>query len=188
MQDFVGALLDPMVHAKDLRGHPNSSTDFPTAASYCIKRDDRSHGITDELTFAQVYYSKAPGTALAYTLDFSHYLGVEDYSAFHDKSIAHTYHVSTRDDTKLQGLLTTLEDWKPGAAQLSIVSPTAPRDRILTSLVSTAAEDSLLQSAPKDVHWPRVREERLEGSIIRAVGLGFIRKAGSLLPIKRTLA
>jgi hypothetical protein len=45
-------------------------------------------------------------------------------------------------------------------------SPTAPSERILTSVVSTATAESLLQSAPKDVHWPPVREGRLDGYLI----------------------
>jgi len=166
VQNFVAALLDPMARAKDLRGRPNAYGDFPAAAYYCIKRDDRRNGITDDLTFAQVCYNKSLGTNLSYTLDFTHYLSLESFSAFHEKSIAHTYHVSTRDDTKLQGILTTLEDWKPDSTQLTVTNPTAPSGRILTSVVSTATEESLLQSAPKDVHWPPVREGRLDGYLI----------------------
>ena len=169
VQDFVGALLDPMARAKDLRGHPNAYSDFPAAIHYCIERDDRRNGITDDLTFAQVCYNKSLGTNLSYTLDFTHYLGVENFANFHEKSIARTYHVSTRDDTKLQGALTTLEDWKPDTTQLSITNPTAPFDRILTSFVSSATGDSLLQTAPKDVHWPPVREGKLDGYLIAHV-------------------
>jgi hypothetical protein len=165
-QDFVAALLDPMARAKDLRGHPNAYSDFPAAVYYCIKRDDRRNGITDDLTFAQVCYKKSLGSNLSYTLDFTHYLGVENFGPFHEKSIARTYHVSIRDDTRLQGALTTLEDWKPDSTQLTITNPTAPSDRILTSVVSTATADSLLRSAPKDVHWPPVREGRLDGYLI----------------------
>ncbi|QEE28726.1 hypothetical protein FTW19_12380 [Terriglobus albidus] len=166
VQNFVAALLDPMARAKDLRGHPNAYNDFPAAAAYCIKRDDRRNGITDDLTFAQVCYNKSLGTNLSYTLDFTHYLGLENFRQFHEKSIAHTYHTSTRDDTKLQGVLTTLEDWKPDRTLLTITNPTAPSGRILTSIVSTATEESLVQVAPKDIHWPPVREGRLEGYLI----------------------
>jgi hypothetical protein len=166
VRDFAAALLDPMARAKDLRGHPNTYGDFPAAAYYCIKRDDRRNGITDDLTFAQVCYNKSLGKDLSYTLDFTHYLSLENFGPFHEKSIAHTYHISTRDDTKLQGILTTLEDWKPDSARLTITNPTAPSGRILTSLVSTATEESLLQSAPKDVRWPPVREGRLDGYLI----------------------
>ncbi len=166
VQDFVAALLDPMARAKDLRGHLNTYGDFPAAAYYCIKRDDRRNGITDYFTFAQVCYKKSLGKDLSYTLDFTHYLGLENLGPFHEKSIAHTYHVRTHDDTKLQGVFTTLEDWKPDSAKLTIAKPTAPSDRLLTSLVSTATEESLLQSAPKDVHWPPVREGRLDGYLI----------------------
>jgi len=166
LQDFVGALLDPMARAKDLRGHPNAYDDNPSFVYFCIKRDDRNNGITDDLTFAQVCYNKSLGANLSYTLDFTHYLGLENFSPFHEKSVAHTYHVSTRDDTKLQGVLTTLEDWKPDSTQLTITNPTAPSGRILTSVVSTATEESLLQSVPKDVHWPPIREGRLDGYLI----------------------
>lgn len=165
-RDFVAALLDPMARAKDLRGHPNAYGDDPMYAYYCIERDDRRNGITDDLTFAQICYKKSLGTDVSYTLDFTHYLGLENFSPFHEKSIAHTYHISTRDDTKLQGTLTTLEDWKPDITQLTVTNPTEPSSRILTSVVSTATEESLLQSAPKDVHWPPVREGRLDGYLI----------------------
>jgi hypothetical protein len=166
LQDFVGALLDPMSRAKDLRGHPNAFDDSPAFANFCVKRDDRRNGITDDLSFAQVCYEKALGTNLSYTLDFTHYLGLEYYSPFHEKSIAHTYHVSTRDGTKLEGKLTTLEDWKPDATLLTVVNPTPTSGRILTTIVSTAMEESLLQSAPKNAHWPPVREGKLDGYLI----------------------
>ncbi len=166
VQNFVAALLDPMARAKDLRGHPNAYSDSPLFVYFCVERDDRRKGITDDLTFAQVCYNKSLGTNLSYTLDFTHYLGLESFSTFHEKSIAHTYHVSTRDGTKVQGLLTTVEDWKPDSTQLTITNPTAPSGRILTSVVSTATEESLLESAPKNVHWPPVREGRLDGYLI----------------------
>jgi hypothetical protein len=166
VQDFVEALLDPMARAKDLRGHHIAWRDNKAFLDFCVKRDDRPNGITDDLTFAEICYKKALGTNLSYTLDFTHYLSVENFSAFHEKQIAHTYHVSTRDDTRLLGVLTTLEDWKPDSTQLTIRDPTPPSGRILTSLVSTATEESLLESAPKDVHWPPVREGRLEGNLI----------------------
>jgi hypothetical protein len=81
VRDFVAALLDPMARAKDLRGHPNSYGDFPAAANYCIKRDDRRNGITDDLTFAQVCYNKSLGKNLSYTLDFTHYLSLENLAS-----------------------------------------------------------------------------------------------------------
>jgi hypothetical protein len=91
---------------------------------------------------------------------------LENYGPFHDKSIARTYHVSNHDQTRLRGDLTTLEDWKPDNAQLSITNPTPPSDRILTTIVSTATEQSLLQSSPVNVHWPSVREGKLDGYLI----------------------
>jgi hypothetical protein len=169
VQDFVVALLNPMARAEDLRGHPNAYSDFPAAADYCIKRDDRRNGITDDLTFAQICYNKSLGTNLSYTLDFTHYLGLENFVAFHGKSIARTYHVSTRDDTHLQGELTKLEDWTPDTSHLSVTNQTPPSGRILTRFVSMATGDSLLQTAPKDVHWPPVREGKLDGYLIAHV-------------------
>ena len=166
VQNFVAALLDPMARAKDLRGRPNAYDDDPHFVYYCIKRDDRRSGITDDLTSAQVCYKKSSGTDLAYTLDFTHYLGLADFSPFHEKSIARTYHASTRDDVKLKGVLTTLEDWTPDKTMLTVTNPTPPSGRILTSIVSTATEESLLEAAPKDVHWPPVRQGRLDGYLI----------------------
>jgi hypothetical protein len=165
-RDFVAAVFDPMARAKDLRGHPNFDSDDPMFAYFCITRNDRRNGITDDLTFAKVCYKKSLGTNLSYTLDFTHYLSLENYSDFHKKSIARTYHVSTLDNTKLQGELATLEDWKPDSTKLNITNPTAPSGRILTSFVSSATAESLLESAPEDVHWPPVREGRLEGYLI----------------------
>lgn len=165
-RDFVAAVLDPMARAKDLRGHPNFDSDNPMFAYFCITRDDRRNGITDDLTFAKVCYEKSLGTNLSYTLDFTHYLSLENYSDFHQKSIARTYHVSTLDDTKLQGELATLEDWKPDSTKLNITNPTTPSGRILTSFVSGATAKSLLESAPEDVHWPPVREGQLDGYLI----------------------
>jgi hypothetical protein len=166
LQDFVGAVLDPLAHAKDLRGHPNAYDDSPQFAYTCVKRDDRLNGVTNDLTFAQICFDKRRGRQLAYVLDFTHFLALDDFTPFHTKLIAHSYKVSTRDDTKLQGTLTTLEDWTPKESELAVTSPTPPSGRILTSVVSTETEESLLQSAPKDVHWPSVREGKLDGYVI----------------------
>jgi hypothetical protein len=166
LQAFVSALLDPLAPTKGMHGHPNASSDQPYFADFCIERDDRRSNVLDATADARICFSKAMGMQLNLVQDFTHSLFFKDFRPFHAKSIAYTYNVTTRDNTSLRGTLSTLEDWTPNDTQLAIGNPTPPADRILTTFVSTATEQSLLESRPKDVHWPELREGKLEGNMV----------------------
>jgi hypothetical protein len=102
---------------------------------------------------------------LSQALDYTHSLIFNDFQPFHDKSIAHAYRSSTRDGVVLLGTLRILEDWKPDPGLLAITDKTPSSARILTRSVSSPTADTMLQSTPQDIHWPSVREGKLEGNM-----------------------
>jgi hypothetical protein len=162
--NFVTALIDPMPRLKDLRGRQGKIAIGPNSYS-CVSRDDRPGGITDQMTWAQVCFGPDK-PQLQFVMDFTYNMEFHDFKKFEKKQIARTYISGTADHARLQGRLTTLEKWTPDDALLAITTPTAPSDRILTTLVSTLTEESMLESAPKDVAWPAVRSGKTEGYMI----------------------
>ena len=103
-------------------------------------------------------------------MDFTYDMDFSNFKKFGDKQIAHTYKSGIGSNFQLLGTLTTLEEWKPEPTLLTINSETPATDRIQTTFVSTATEESMLESAPKNVTWPNVREGKLDGyMIIRAI-------------------
>jgi hypothetical protein len=179
LQNFVNALLRPLVLADQIQGH-NDSPDDARFADLCIARDDRRNNVLDAASFARICFHKSLGMQLYQALDFTHSLIFEDFQPFHNKSIAHSYLSSTRDGVELRGTLRALEDWKPDPAILAIASITQPSARILTTIVPSSTADALLQSAPHDFQWPSVREGRLEGNMVLHVvtdRAGHVREA-----------
>jgi hypothetical protein len=165
LQNFVSALMNPLALADRIRGH----NDFPDDAHFadlCIARDERRNNVLDAPDFARICFHKTSQTQLSQALDFTHSLIFDDFRPFHDKSIAHTYRSSTRDGVVLRGTLSALEDWKPDPAVLAVTSATPPSARILTTFVPSSGSDSMVQSAPHDLHWPAVREGALEGNMV----------------------
>jgi hypothetical protein len=164
LSGFVTALLDPMPRLKDLRGRQDRVAVGPRTYS-CVRRDDRPGGITDQMTWAQVCFS-GDEPSLQFAMDFTYNMEFHDFKKFGKKQIARTYVSGTGDHARLQGTLTTLEEWKPDEALLVVANPTPPADRILTKFVSTLTEESMLETAPKDVVWPKMREGKTEGFMI----------------------
>lgn len=166
LQDFVAALLDPLSRASYVRGHPNAYPDSPNTPYFCIDRDDRRNNVMDATDFARICFGKTANMQLAYVSDFTHFLQFENFQPFHAKIIARSYEISTHDGTDLRGTISLLEDWRPVEARLSIVHPTPPSARILTSFVSRATAESLLDASPKGVPWAALREGPVEGNIV----------------------
>ena len=57
LHGFVTALIDPMPRLKDLRGRNDSVDIGPNIDFSCVRRDDKTAGITNEMTRAQVCFS-----------------------------------------------------------------------------------------------------------------------------------
>jgi hypothetical protein len=169
LRNFVTALLDPMPRLGQIRERPNQISGGQLPAGYftqpCIGRNDRPGGITDDLTWARICFDKNR-PQLQFAQDISYNMEFSNFADFHGKQIARTYKTEVRSDNSIIGQLVTLEDWQPDDAVDVVSKPTPAQDRILTTLVSTAQEESMLESAPKDVHWPTVREGRLDGYMI----------------------
>ena len=78
--------------------------------------------------------------------------------------------------------MTTLEAWKPDESLLSTDKKSSSSERVLTKFVSTATEESMLESAPKDIAWPSVRDGKTEGyMLVHAITdrTGQVREASS---------
>jgi hypothetical protein len=164
LRNFVTALIDSMPRLKDLRGRQDKIA-IGSKSYSCVRRDDKPGGITDQMTWAQVCFS-GDEPQLQFAIDFTYNMEFHDFKRFEKKQIARTYIIGTGDHARVQGLLKTLEKWEPDEALLAVTTPTAPSDRILTTLVSTVTEESMLESAPKDVAWPEVRSGKTEGYMI----------------------
>jgi hypothetical protein len=164
LRGFVTALMDPMPRLKDLRGSQDRVAVGPKVYS-CVRRDDKPGGITDQMTWAQICFS-GDEPQLQFVIDFTYNMEFHDFKKFEKKQIARTYVSGAGDHARLQGTLTTLEKWKPDEALLAVTKPTATSDRILTTFVSTLTEESMLESAPKDVTWPEIRSGKTEGYMI----------------------
>jgi len=165
LRGFVTALMDPMPRLKDLRGLNQVIAIGPQMSFSCVRRDDRTNGITNDLTFAQACFS-GDTPRLQFAMDFTYNMEFSDFEGFGKKQIAHTYVTGTKGHEQLRGKLTALEDWKPDQSLLTATKPTAPVDRILTTFVSTTTEESMLENAPKEVTWPTVREGKTDGYMI----------------------
>ncbi|HEY5328418.1 MAG TPA: hypothetical protein VIJ79_00925 [Acidobacteriaceae bacterium] len=164
LRGFVTALMDPMPRMKDLRGQSGMVAVGPNMHS-CVSRDDRPGGITNQLTWVQTCFT-GEEPRLDFAMDFTYNMEFHDFAKFGKKQIARTYVTGEGDHARITGKLTTLEEWKPDEALLAVTRPTPPADRLITKFVSTATEESMLESAPKDVIWPPMREGKMDGYMI----------------------
>jgi hypothetical protein len=165
LQGFVTAVMNPMPRLKDLEGRNDIVAIGPNASFSCVHRDDRPGGITDQLKWAQVCVSGETPT-LEFAMDFTYNMEFHDFAKFGEKQIAQTYITGEGDHARLTGKLSTLEEWEPDESLLAIPKPTPVTERILTTFVSTLTEESMLESAPKDVVWPMPHEGKTEGYMI----------------------
>ncbi len=164
LHTFVTALTDPMPRRNDYLGR-NGSVGIGTNVNSCVRHEERPGGITDQVTWSEICFSGSE-PHLNFVIDFTYNMEFHDFQRFARQQIARTYVTGEGDHARLTGRLTTLNYWQPDASLLAITSPTPPQDRLLTTLVSTAKEESMLESAPKDVVWPPMREGKTEGYMI----------------------
>ena len=164
LRGFVTALMDPMPRMNDLRGQSATLALGPHMRS-CVDRNDKTAGITNDMTWAQICFT-GDEPRLDFAIDFTYNMEFHDFAKFGKKQIARTYIAGEGDHARITGKLTTLEEWKPDESLLTVTTPTPPADRLVTTFVSTATAESLLESAPKDVAWPPMREGKLDGYMI----------------------
>lgn len=165
LQNFVTALLTPMPRLADLRGRGLTVAIGQGIDFACVKRDDRPGGITDEMTWARVCFTGSQPD-LQFALDFTYEMTFKNTRNFAGKSVPTEYTTRADEGARLHGTLVQLQTWQPEDALLSVSTPTLPEHRILTSFVSTAKEESLLEHAPENVAWPAVRDGKTDGYMI----------------------
>ena len=89
-----------------------------------------------------------------------------DFEEFGDKKIARTYTSKADANVHLQATMTILEKWEPEQSLLSVNRESPSADRILTKFVPTSTEEAMIESVPKDIAWPSVREGKTEGYML----------------------
>jgi hypothetical protein len=178
LHQFVRALLDPAPRAQDtllrsgtvtMRGGQFMGRVIPPHG--CAVHEDRPNGITDEITSAEICL-EGPDRRLTNVQQFDYGVGFSDYQPFGKKEIARTYGVmlstfpSDEYITFLKGRLATLERLrKLPMALFAVEHPTAPANRIFTTLVSTADAEALLEQPPP-MDWPPVAHGTTEGYLM----------------------
>ncbi|MGA8940577.1 MAG: hypothetical protein WB439_15555 [Acidobacteriaceae bacterium] len=171
LQTFVRALLDPVppifTSVAGAQLEPGRSFGGGFSTQTCIRRDDRTNGITNDLTWGILCFDrKSSKPAIDYIVTLNYFMQFSNRQPFDNRMIAYSYQTYVLDDLSVVGNLTTLEPLTPAdAATLTVTTPTPPTDRIHTVLVSTQKEESLLDHAPT-LHWPSVQEGKTDGYMI----------------------
>jgi hypothetical protein len=165
LHGFVMALLDPVPRATDLHGQ-NQQVDVGDGVSYsCFSHDERTNGISNDVKYSRICFS-GEGPHLDYVVDLTYDMFFKDFKPFGGKQIATNYNSGFGRAERLVGTMVTLETWKPDPAMLSVAEATPVAKQIHTQLVSIKQQESMVESAPKDVTWPGIREGKTEGFMI----------------------
>jgi hypothetical protein len=131
----------------------------------CVNRDDRTNGITDQTTWAQICF-QGQEPRIKYAMDFTYFMEFGDYKSFGKKLVARSYTTYTDGNEKVIGQLKELEPLNSNDDNLFQVSnPTPVTQQIQTVFVSMAANQSLLENVPT-IDWPPVHEGKTEGNMI----------------------
>jgi hypothetical protein len=164
LRNFVTALLNPLPRSKEVLLRSSLVVVGNPTFQSCLERDDRTNGITDQMTWAKVCFNGM--VQIVSSEDFTYAMRFTDYQPFDKKSIARTYTTTTPEGGKLVGRLTVLEAWKPvDATLLKIQSPTPQDQQVWTSFVSMATNESLIEKTPT-IEWPSIPEGRTDGHMI----------------------
>jgi hypothetical protein len=184
LETFVRALIDPVpslfTSAAGAHFEPaRTMGGFSTQAR--ISRDDKTNGITNDLTWGNlglITQNATPVMDYVVTLPYDIFLSHRE--SFQGKLIARTYQTFVLDNQEVIGQLSTLEPLSPAdAATFTVTEPTPPAQLIHTQLVSTLKEESLLEQAPT-IQWPPVHEGKTDGYMIvyaRTDRTGQVREA-----------
>jgi hypothetical protein len=165
LRNYVRALMDPLPRAEEFRGNKSPVMRGKNISRSCSNRDDRLNGITDQMTWASICF-KGDEPLIESANDFTYFMEFGKYETFGKKKIARTYTNYTDSNEKVIGTLTTLEALESiDESRFVVAHPTPLEDRIDTSFVSMATNESLLEKAPK-IDWPPIREGKTEGNMI----------------------
>lgn len=165
LRNYVTAIMDPLPRAEEFRERKSPVMLGANISRSCVNRDDRTNGITDMMTWAEICF-QGNEPRIRSAMDFTYFMEFDDYKPFGNKLIARSYTDYTDDNDQVIGRLTVLEPLGSGDEGLLIVEhPTPPEQRIETRFVSMATNESLLEKAPV-IEWPTIREGKPEGNMI----------------------
>jgi len=172
LETFVRVFIDPVPtnlftasSGVTLTGGPQSRTAEGFVLQQCINRDDRTNGITDQLTWGRVcFVTGEPWVDFVQT--FNYFVSMKNFQPFGGKQIARDYETSVRSYSPVAGHLSLLEPLNQAdEAKITVAAAGAAQDVLETKFVSTVEEESMVEKAPKIV-WPPVREGKTDGYMI----------------------
>jgi hypothetical protein len=164
LESFVLAVMDPVPMGKNVRGRGLSVDLGVEKDTKCIRRDDRTDGNADYLTYGVVCFV---GTEprLDYLNAFNYSMSFGDWKKFDGKQIPRIYTTHILNEENLVGHLTTLDELKsPDENMFEVDDVTPPDQKVSTAFVSTQTAEGLAERAPV-IQWPPVREGNTEGSL-----------------------
>jgi hypothetical protein len=165
LRNYVRALMDPLPRAEEFRDDKSPVMLGANISQSCVSRDDRTNGITDMMTWADICFTGSE-PRIKSAMDFTYFMEFGDYQPFGSKLIARTYTRYTDGNETVVGKLTTLGPLKSADASLfTIEHPSPPDQRIETKFVSMATNESLIAQAPA-IDWAPVHEGKTEGNMI----------------------
>jgi hypothetical protein len=165
LRNYELAILDPLPMAHDFVGRNAPVMLGQNISQSCVNRDDRTNGITDQTTWAQICF-QGQEPRIKYAMDFTYFMEFGDYKSFGKKLVARSYTTYTDGNEKVIGQLKELEPLNSNDDNLFQVSnPTPVTQQIQTVFVSMAANQSLLENVPT-IDWPPVHEGKTEGNMI----------------------
>lgn len=165
LRNYVRALMDPLPMAHFFAGQKTPVNLGANITQSCVKRDDRTGGITDMMTWANICFQGAE-PRIDYAMDFTYFMEFGEYKSFGKKLIARTYTTYTDGNDKVIGKLKKLESMESADEKLfTVANPTPPGGQIETRFVSMATNVSLLEKAPV-IKWPPIHEGKTEGNMI----------------------
>ena len=165
LRNYVDALMNPLPRAEEFQNDRSSVMLGTDVSQSCISRDDRTNGITDMMTWAQICFAGSE-PRIKSAMDFTYFMEPGDYQPFGSKLVARSYTNYTDDNETIVGRLTTLEPLNSTDASLFMIEhPTPPDQRIETKFVPMATNEALLAQAPV-IDWAPVHEGKTEGNMI----------------------
>ena len=164
LRDYVRVILDPIPDAYLFHGNKAPVMLGKSISQSCINRDDRPNGITDQMTWASLCFQGA-APQIRSAQDFTYSMEFADYQPFEKQEIARSYTTYHDGDTVVGHIMSLQRIDKVDESLFQLAHPTDPKDRIETSFVSMATNESLLENAPT-IEWPAIREGKIEGNMI----------------------
>lgn len=165
LRNYELALLDPLPMAHDFIGRNAPVMLGQNISQSCVSRDDRTNGITDQMTWAQLCF-QGTEPLIKYAMDFTYFMEFGDYLPFGKKLVARSYTTYTDGNEKVLGQLKELEPLNSSDDSLfQVLNPTPVTQQIQTVFVSMVTNQSLLEDMPA-IDWPPVHEGKTEGNMI----------------------